>query len=70
MVNIQLNKPEKSQKKQKKTDIQPLGPKKSYGAIVLLALVGFLIQSFIQNGVFDWMPFVYILYPVGMVLLH
>ena len=41
---------------------------KSLLAITVLSLVGFLIQSVVQNGLFHYMHFVYIIYPPVVIL--
>ncbi len=42
---------------------EPMNIKQSLMAILIMSLAGFLIQSLIQNGLFDYMHFVYIIYP-------
>ena len=65
-MNIQL------EKRRVKVENQPvastLSLKRSILMITLLSLAGVLLQSFIQNGFFSYMHFVYIFYPVIVVL--
>lgn len=47
---------------------KPMNFKHSLVAMIILSLVGFLIQSVIQNGLLSYMHFVYIIYPAVVVL--
>ena len=65
-MNTQLEK--KKIKIENHTDISALSLKRSMLMITILSLASVLVQSFIQNGFFSYMHFVYIIYPAIVVL--
>ncbi len=67
-MNIQLNNTAKIRKKVRKPDKSPMKMGKALLCSFLLSLVGVLIQSIVQNGFFDWMHFVYVIYPAVVLL--
>ncbi len=67
-MNLQIEKIMKKTKIKKSLNKEPMPLGRALLAIGVLSLMAVLIQSFIQNGFFNYMHFLYLIYPVIVVL--
>ena len=67
-MNLQLNQLKEKTRIKKDIKREPMTIGRALLAIAVLSLAAVLVQSFIQNGFFNYMHFLYVLYPVVVIL--